>query len=66
MTRMTISLPEDTALWLNGYACARKVSRSRVISDLLIEKRATLTKEAEELHSLQPFLDRLSKMNLVG
>ena len=52
MIRITVCLPADLALWLNGMAGARSVSRSRALSDILIEKRARFAKESEELEIL--------------
>ena len=52
MIRITVCLPADLALWLNGMAGARSVSRSRALSDILIEKRARFAKESEELDPL--------------
>ena len=52
MIRISVCLPADLALWLNGMAGARGVSRSRALSDILIEKRARLAKESEELEAL--------------
>lgn len=52
MTRITVCLPADLALWLKGMAAARKISRSRALSDILVEKRARFAKESEELQAL--------------
>jgi hypothetical protein len=48
MIRATFTLPPDLWQWLRGYAAMRQVSRSRVVSDVLTEKRAVLAKEARE------------------
>ena len=52
MPRITVCLPADLALWLNGMAAARRLSRSRVLSDILVEQRARFAKESEELEVL--------------
>ena len=52
MLRITVCLPADLALWLGGMAGARGVSRSRALSDILIEKRARFAKESEELEAI--------------
>jgi len=55
MIRATFTIPDDLWMWLRGYAAARKVSRSRVVSDLLIEKRVSFahdTKKAEMIRQL--------------
>ena len=58
MIRITVCLPADLALWLNGMAAARRLSRSRALSDILIEKRTRFAKESEELNVV---LDRFSR-----
>ena len=64
MAKITINLSEDIALWLKGYAASRKLSPSRTVSDLLIEKRACLSQQAKELHAVVPLIERLSKIKL--
>ena len=59
MTRITLCLPEDCADWLSGYAACRKVSPSRVVSDLLLDKRATLSQEVTELSLAQEAFERI-------
>ncbi len=61
MTRITLSLPADLALWIKGYAAARNVSCSRAFSDILIEKRATLAIEAEELDRVKQVFKLITK-----
>ena len=58
MIRITVCLPADLALWLGGMAAARRISRSRALSDILIEKRARFAKESEELNVV---LDHFSR-----
>ena len=48
LAKTSITLPKDSLLWLKGYAKARGVPVSRVISDLLVEKKAELKTEAKQ------------------
>ena len=59
MKKLTFSLPQDLALWLNGYAAARAVTPSRALSDILIEKRASRAKESQELSAAQEAFDKI-------
>ena len=61
MTKITISLPTDLALWISGYAACRKLSCSRALSDILIEKRASISREAEELSIAQEAFERVTQ-----
>jgi len=57
-TILTVSLPKDLAFWLKGYATARKVSVSRVVAELLVEKRAELKTLARESKGIQRWFSK--------
>lgn len=62
MTRLTLVLPTDVAVWLRGYAAARGVSPSRCVRDLLVKPRATLAQAAKDHAVLQETLARFRSL----
>jgi len=60
-SKTSISLPGDVMLWTRAYAKARGVEVSRLLAELLVEKRAELKVESRERAPIRKILRRIPK-----